>query len=306
MNWLEESFKRRKPLLANTNVFRAIHRGEAPDLDIAVDIYGNYFCAMIYSGSISAQVLERVSAEYSCRGGVIKFPQKDPHKQGWVKDLEIAGERPPSWFEVTENNLRFKVTLTEKQHTGLFLDQRDNRAWVHALSKDALVANLFSYTCSFSVAAAHAGAKKIHSVDISKAFLDWGKENFVLNNLKPEGHYFFADDVRDWLDRRLKNIEQGKEPKFDLIICDPPSFAQGSKNQPPFKVEREWPNLCAGISKILNPNGKILFSNNLQERPDKFFKDHMAKFFSFEEVPTQTDFVGTFHARYFRASPQKR
>jgi 23S rRNA G2069 N7-methylase RlmK/C1962 C5-methylase RlmI len=292
---IEESFTRRRNLVS-TNVFRALHRGEIAELELAVDIYGKYFCAFVY-GDVDKHVITEISKHYGCVGGVVKYPQKDPHNAGWVKELEVVGEKPTSWFEVNENGMRFKVTLTEKQHAGLFLDQRDNRNWVKENSKDKMVANLFSYTCSFSVAAGLGGAKKIHSVDISKPFLDWGKENFELNSLNVKDHLFFADDVRDWLKRRLKSND-----KFDIIICDPPSFSKGAKNQKPFKVEREWPELCESIAKIMNPKGTAIFSNNLQERPDKFFKNHLQNHFVIEEVPTQADFAGTFHARYFKAT----
>lgn len=305
-NPLEESYFRRQKLTDSTNVFRALHRGELSDVDLVVDIYDRYFCAMLYDDKSPANIVTKIADYYNLAGGVIKYPQKDPHNVGWVRELKIVGEQPPPWFEVTENGAKFKITLTEKQHTGIFLDQRNNRLWVKENCKDKLVANLFSYTCSFSVMASIGGATKIHSVDVSKPFLEWGKENFQLNNLKTEGHYFFADDVRDWLERRTKNIANNKEPKFDLVICDPPSFSKGAKNQMSFKVEREWPSLCEGIKKILNPNGVAIFSNNLQERPDKFFKNHLLEHFFIEELPTQSDFVGTFHARYFRASPKLR
>ncbi|OQW48937.1 MAG: hypothetical protein A4S09_13300 [Proteobacteria bacterium SG_bin7] len=303
-NPLEESYLRRQKLTESTNVFRALHRGELPDVDLVVDIYNKYFCAMLYQDKNPSDILTKISNRFNLMGGVLKYPQKDPHNVGWIKELEIVGEKPPAWFEVTENGIKFKVTLTEKQHTGLFLDQRDNRFWVKENSKNKMVANLFAYTCSFSVMAAVGGATKVHSVDISKPFLEWGKENFLLNDLKTEGHYFFADDVRDWLNRRIKKISLNKEPKFDLVICDPPSFSKGAKNQKPFKVEREWPALCEGIKKILSPSGVAVFSNNLQERSDKFFKNHLLLHFSIEELATQPDFMGTFHARYFRAIPK--
>lgn len=303
---LDAAYLRRQKLTESTDVFRALHRGELPDIDLVVDIYDKYFCAMLYEEKSPTEILTKIMDQYNLAGGVLKYPQKDPHNVGWVKELEIIGEKPPAWIEVTENGTGFKITLTEKQHTGLFLDQRDNRLWVKENSRDKVVANLFSYTCSFSVMAVAGGATKVHSVDISKPFLEWGKENFHLNNLKTDGYYFFADDVRDWLERRIKNIAQNKEPKFDLVICDPPSFSKGAKNQSPFKVEREWPALCEGIKKILNPSGAAIFSNNLQERPDKFFKNHLMEHFSIEELPTQIDFVGTFHARYFRATPKFR
>ena len=49
--------------------------------------------------------------------------------------------------------------LTRTQHTGLFLDQRDSRRRVVKFAAGARVANLFAFTCSFSVAAAAAAVQ---------------------------------------------------------------------------------------------------------------------------------------------------
>jgi len=45
------------------------------------------------------------------------------------------------------------------------------------------VLNAFAYTCGFSVAAAAGGAASVTSVDLSPGNLEWGRENFALNEL---------------------------------------------------------------------------------------------------------------------------
>ncbi|MBM3892113.1 MAG: hypothetical protein FJ388_23600, partial [Verrucomicrobia bacterium] len=86
-------------------------------------------------------------------------------------------------FEVVENGLRFLVCLDVGYSTGLFLDQRENRRRLLMMDlRGKSVLNAFAYTCGFSVAAARAGAA-VTSLDLSKNYLDWGRDNFRLNGL---------------------------------------------------------------------------------------------------------------------------
>src|SRR5581483_6832476 len=72
---------------------------------------------------------------------------------------------------------------------GLFLDQELNRkklfdaiqAAARHSSSPIRILNLFSYTGSFSVAAACAGARSTTSVDVSARYLAWEKRNHGIN-----------------------------------------------------------------------------------------------------------------------------
>src|SRR5690606_40201774 len=77
----------------------------------------------------------------------------------------------------------FYVNFTDYLDTGLFIDHRNMRARIKDNSRGKSVLNLFAYTCTASVHAALAGAKKVTSVDLSQNYLDWGKQNFALNGL---------------------------------------------------------------------------------------------------------------------------
>ena len=66
--------------------------------------------------------------------------------------------------------------------------------------------NLYSYTSTASLhAALVGGAASTTSVDLSNTYLNWSKENFVLNGLTvdhaDEQHMFFASDCFEWLKR---------------------------------------------------------------------------------------------------------
>ena len=78
----------------------------------------------------------------------------------------------------TEHHLKFGIDFGAGYSVGLFVDQRENRGLVRQAKPERLL-NCFAYTCSFSVAAASAGAQTVN-VDLSKKSLERGRQNFVL------------------------------------------------------------------------------------------------------------------------------
>jgi 23S rRNA (cytosine1962-C5)-methyltransferase len=126
------------------------------------------------------------------------------------------------------------------------------------------VLNAFAYTCGFSVAAAAAGAH-VTSLDLSKKYLEWGKRNFVLNQLDPARHEFIFGEAFAWFHRLAK-----KNRLFDIIILDPPTFSR-SKEGGVFQVEKDYGALMAAALPLLKSGGLILASSNAATlEPGKF------------------------------------
>ncbi|HEY8400284.1 MAG TPA: class I SAM-dependent rRNA methyltransferase [Cytophagaceae bacterium] len=122
---------------------------------------------------------------------------------------------------IRENNLQFKVDFIEGQKTGFFLDQRDNRNLVKQFSAGKTVLNAFSYSGGFSVYALAAGAKEVHSVDISAEAIKMAEENAALNQ-QTESHKGIAEDCFEF----LKNMPSDY---YDVIVLDPPAFAKHAR-----------------------------------------------------------------------------
>ena len=159
--------------------------------------------------------------------------------------------------EVGEAGVRYGLDFAGGYSAGLFIDQRANRARLRAVKPKRLL-NTFAYTCSFSVAAALAGAETV-SVDLSRKSLDRGAENFGLNGLDPskeKGHRFIADDVLDILPRLARKGEL-----FDAIILDPPTFSRGNKGRR-FQVEKDFETLLQAALELAAPRARILLSTN--------------------------------------------
>lgn len=167
------------------------------------------------------------------------------------------GETVDAPFDIREYGIVYRIDFSAGYSPGIFLDQRENRRRVHerAAADARTVLNLFSYTCAFSVAAAKGGALTT-SVDLSKRYLEWGRENFRVNQLNLFGHEFFAGDVFDRLGLLAK-----RKRRFDLVIVDPPTFSRDREGGT-FRVERDYHKLATLATSLVNDHGSLMCSTN--------------------------------------------
>jgi 23S rRNA (cytosine1962-C5)-methyltransferase len=174
----------------------------------------------------------------------------------------VAGNGPQT-FRVRELGLTYELDFGAGYSQGLFIDQREQKAWVaEQVQPEQRVLNLFAYTCAFSVIAGSRGAVTT-SVDLSKPSLEWGKRNFSLNGMDPAAHFFCKGDALEWL-RRFA----GKGRTWHGIVLDPPTFSRNDDGKV-FRVEKDFPELVAACLRVLEPGGWLLCSTNhraLQER----------------------------------------
>ena len=120
---------------------------------------------------------------------------------------------------VLENGYRFLPDWEEGQKTGLFLDQRENRALLERMSQGAHLLNLFCYSGGFSVSALGGGAALVHSVDSSQHAIDLLHRNVALNFASDNRHEAFTADAFAF----LKGCDKGK---YTMMVLDPPAFAK--------------------------------------------------------------------------------
>lgn len=225
-------------------------------------------------------VLERIGV----RGVYVKHFPKDRPKLGGELPEELTSATPtagvavPEAVIIREVDWNLEVRLYDGLSTGLFLDQRENRATladavrrkVGKTGRTVSVLNTFAYTCAFSVACAKAGAATT-SVDVSARYLEWGKRNFAHNGIdvtpRPDArgsspHRFAKMDTFEFFDyARRKGL------MYDLIILDPPSFAAGNKKKGirTFSSVSDYGKLVREAASLLNEGGAIFASTNTQE-----------------------------------------
>ncbi|PCH97766.1 MAG: methyltransferase [Gammaproteobacteria bacterium] len=170
---------------------------------------------------------------------------------------------------VSENGLSYHIEFGKAQNSGLFLDMANGRAWVQQQAKDKNVLNLFAYTCAFSVAATAGGATKVVNIDLSKASLSKGRENHQLNKLaKKDGKQIVFEGV----DIFKSNSRIKKYGKYDLLICDPPSFQKGSVN-----IACDYAKIIRKIPQWMNAGAKLMLCLNSPDLDEQFLKDEVAR-----------------------------
>lgn len=176
-------------------------------------------------------------------------------------------QAPDTWV-AAEDSLRFLLRADSGQSAGLFVDQRQNRGWVRARSAGTRILNLFAYTGSFGVAALAGGAVEIVQNDVSRAGLDWARENAALNPSAADTAIEYAQvDARLLVDGCRK---RGR--RFDGVVCDPPSFARGRRRSDPvFRVEHDLEGLVEACMEIIDPGGWLLVSANYGGWPPDAF-----------------------------------
>lgn len=159
---------------------------------------------------------------------------------------------------VKEGSCRFFINLSDYLDTGLFLDHRPTRLSIAKTAANKSVLNLFCYTGSFSIHALVGGAARVCSIDLSKSYLHWAAENARLNGVEhPNRCIFIQSDVRSFL---ASAIQQKK--RWDIIICDPPTFSNSKRTPLFFDINRHWQDIVRNCCALLSPKGTLYFSTN--------------------------------------------
>ena len=133
----------------------------------------------------------------------------------------------PQPFVAEGRGTRFMVDLAQGQKTGLYLDQMDNYQAVAALAKGRRVLDCFCNQGGFALACAKAGAASVTAVDISENAVEAVKKNAQLNGVSIQT---VAANAFDFLKQESDAVRAGAQPKWDLIILDPPSFTRNRKS----------------------------------------------------------------------------
>lgn len=138
----------------------------------------------------------------------------------------ICGKEPEDIIYVKENGLIYlPIDIKNGHKTGGYLDQRQSRYKAYTLSKGACVLNCFSYTGGFGLWALKGGAARVENVDVSELALAHAKDGVVFNHLDPGRCRFLKKDVFAYLRQQA-----AKGEKYDLVILDPPKFAESAAN----------------------------------------------------------------------------
>jgi 23S rRNA (cytosine1962-C5)-methyltransferase len=229
----------------DTNAYRLINGAGDALPGLVVDSYaGNLLVQRLWPGTVVPELPGECVYEQLATKHQRSAPQ-------CVRGAPVAGR-----FAVRENGVNYLINFGEGLSTGIFLDQRENRRRLLQMPlAGKRVLNCFAYTCAFSVVAAQAGAVTT-SVDLSRNYLEWGRENFRANGLNVADHEFPAADVLAWLPGAAR---RGRA--WDVVVLDPPTFAT-TKAGRRFQAGRDYGELVALALPVVARGGRLLCSTN--------------------------------------------
>lgn len=162
------------------------------------------------------------------------------------------------FHEVREGDCRLLVNFEDYLDTGLFLDHRPTRRLLGELAAGRRFLNLFAYTGAASVHAARGGALSTTSVDLSRTYLDWAARNLALNGFGQPWAELIQADCLQWI------AQNAGLRRFGLIFLDPPTFSTSKRMEGTFDVQRDHVGLIRATLDLLEPDGVLIFSNNLR------------------------------------------
>lgn len=197
--------------------------------------------------------------------GVYYFPtERDRSVTGGKKGIKpvlLEGKLAPDLIPIKENGITYLVNF-EELSTGIFLDQRNQRAWLSRFcTENTKVLNCFSHCGAFSIAAASAGAKTV-SLDLDKKWLDRIEPQLRANGIdnSDRKHDTIYGDCFDWLRRLQKRGE-----KFDIVILDPPSTSVGGKKKSRWSAKNDYDELVSLAAPLVKRNGLLWTTTNSRQ-----------------------------------------
>ena len=123
----------------------------------------------------------------------------------------------PRWMEI--DGVEYWLDLQGGQKTGFYLDQRLQHAAVARYAPGGRVLDAFCNQGAFALHAARAGAAEVLGLDSAAEAVAAARRNTERNRLPVQ---FAVANVFDWFHEPARQAE----PKWDLIILDPPPFAK--------------------------------------------------------------------------------
>ncbi len=224
---------------------------------ITIDKYENYLVCQLLSAGAEYQKETLVNALITVFPDCHVYERSDVavrKKEGLEERVGVLhGELPPKSVIIEENGIKINVDIVNGHKTGFYLDQRDSRFQSMKYVKDKEVLNCFSYTGGFGLYALKGGAKRVINADVSQPALDTAKFNAELNefDISKKRAVFLNADVF-----KLLREYRDQGTKFDVVIMDPPKFAD-SKAQLTGAC-RGYKDINMLAMQILKPGGTLL------------------------------------------------
>jgi 23S rRNA (cytosine1962-C5)-methyltransferase len=246
---LESAIAFRESLAIDATAFRVVH-GEADLLPaLIVDRYGDYLVVQALS-----QAMDRLLPEVTAALNDLLKPKgilarNDPRTrllEGLDQRVEVLSGDIPESVTIIEGGVTYEADLRKGQKTGLFLDQRENRAAAAGYARGRLL-DCFSYHGGFAIPLGRRCRETI-AIDGSEDAIAHLRVNAARNGVAVDGR---VGNVFD----ELRGLERLRE-RFDTIVLDPPAFAKNKASIA--KATTGYKEINLRALKLLNPGGTLV------------------------------------------------
>jgi 23S rRNA (cytosine1962-C5)-methyltransferase len=239
----------RESLGIDATAYRVVH-GEGDLLpSLIVDRYGDYLVVQALSQGMNRRLPDIVSTlvELAAPRGILA--RNDPRArvlEGLEQRVEVLAGDVPETVTVTESGIEYDVDLRRGQKTGLFLDQRENRAAAALYARGRLL-DCFTYNGGFALVLGRRCRETI-AIDVSDDAVARVSANAARNGVAVDAR---VGNVFD----ELRGMDRVGE-RFDTIVLDPPAFAKNKAAVANARAGYKEINLRA--LKLLNPGGTLV------------------------------------------------
>jgi 23S rRNA (cytosine1962-C5)-methyltransferase len=209
----------RQSLAIDATAYRLIH-GEGDLLpSLIVDRYGDYLVVQTLSQGMNRLLpdITTMLMELESPRGILA--RNDPRArllEGLEQRVEVLAGDVPETVTVNETGIEYDVDLRRGQKTGLFLDQRENRAAGAQYARGRLL-DCFTYHGGFALVLGRRCRETI-AIDVSDEAIARVGANAARNGVAVDARVGNVFDELRGLDRLGE--------RFDTIVLDPPAFAK--------------------------------------------------------------------------------
>ena len=246
---IEAAIAFRASLSIDATAYRLVH-GEADLLpSLIVDRYGDYLVVQALSQGMDRLLPAVVATLTELLHPTGILARNDPRARlldGLEQRVDVLAGDVPESVPITETGVHYDVDLRHGQKTGLFLDQRENRAAGAAYARGRML-DCFSYNGGFALVMGRRCDQTI-AFDVSEDAVARVRHNAARNGVAVDARVGNVFDELRGLDRLGE--------RFDTIVLDPPAFAKNKGAVANARAGYKEINLRA--LKLLRPGGTLV------------------------------------------------
>jgi 23S rRNA (cytosine1962-C5)-methyltransferase len=257
---LQQAVAYRQRLAGDTDAYRLIYAEADGFPGLVADSYAGHLALQTLHPGMERrlpEIIDLLQRQLTPKSITLRHDPEVRRLEGLPLEVKTVAGDLPGRVEVREGGVRLWVDIRSGQKTGLFLDQRENRAAAASYARGRVL-DAFSYQGAFALHLAHL-SEHVTLVESSAAALEMARENGRLNGL--DNLDYVKENVFGYLKAA---VAAGQH--FDTIVLDPPAFAK-SRGERTAAV-KGYREINRRAFQLLSPGGVLITcscSYNLSE-----------------------------------------